>query len=93
MLAKQIFQPIIKFSDGIIILALPILLVILNSNWIFSPVTNFLPDAWFYTAFFRYFDSYAPVFPSTLTTLLSESHGTFLVILFTRYSLLFMQIM
>ena len=64
MLAKRIFQPIIKFSDGIIILALPILLVILNSNWIFSPVTNFLPDAWFYTAFFRYFDSYAPVFPS-----------------------------
>jgi hypothetical protein len=64
MLAKRIYQSLIKFSDGIIILALPILLVILNSNWIFSPVTNFLPDAWFYTAFFRYFDSYAPVFPS-----------------------------
>ena len=64
MLAKRIYQSLIKFSDGILILALPILLVVLNSNWIFSPVTNFLPDAWFYTAFFRYFDSYAPVFPS-----------------------------
>jgi hypothetical protein len=64
MLAKQVYQPIIKFSDGIIILALPMLLAALNSNWIFSPVTNFLPDAWFYTAYFRYFDSYASAFPS-----------------------------
>lgn len=64
MLAKRIYQSLIKFSDGIIIAALPILLVVINSNWIFSPLTNFLPDAWFYTAFFRYFDSYASVFPS-----------------------------
>ena len=44
----------------------PILLAFLNSNWIFTPATDFLPDPWFYFAYFRYFYMYAPEFPSNI---------------------------
>jgi hypothetical protein len=52
--------------DPFVIVIFPILLAVLNSNWIFSPATDFLPDPWFYLGYFRYFDNYAPAFPSNI---------------------------
>src|SRR5262245_19700568 len=45
---------------------LPILLSAINSNWIFTLVTNNMPDPWFYLGYFRYFFKYAPTFPSNI---------------------------
>jgi hypothetical protein len=64
MVVKPINQLLAKHSDKIVIFIFPILLAFLNPNWIFTPATDFLPDAWFYFAYFRYFYAYAPVFPS-----------------------------
>jgi hypothetical protein len=64
MVMKPINQILAKHSDKIIIFIFPILLAFLNPNWIFTPATDFLPDPWFYFAYFRYFYAYAPVFPS-----------------------------
>src|SRR5258706_993321 len=66
MVAKQVNQIFTKYSDGIIIFVFPILLASLNSNWIFTPATDFLPDPWFYLGYFRYFYAYAPAFPSNI---------------------------
>ncbi len=64
MVAKQVNQILAKYSDGIIIFIFPILLVFLNSNWIFTPATDFLPDPWFYLGYFRYFSAYTSTSPS-----------------------------
>jgi hypothetical protein len=66
MVAKSIKQILVKHTDKIIIFIFPILLASLNSNWIFSPATDFIPDPWFYLAYFRYFYVYAPAFPSNV---------------------------
>jgi hypothetical protein len=66
MVAKSIKQILVKHIDKIIIFIFPILLASLNSNWIFTPVTDFIPDPWFYLAYFRYFYVYAPAFPSNI---------------------------
>jgi hypothetical protein len=63
MVAERIKQLLFKTRDGFIIFLFPWFLAFLNSNWIFAP-SNGMPDTWFYYAFFRYFDQYAPVFPS-----------------------------
>jgi len=52
--------------DKTIIFIFPILITILNSNWIFSPISNYLPDPWFYVGYFRYFFDYAPEYPSNI---------------------------
>jgi len=66
MVTKRIYQALINKSDIFLILMFPILLSLLNSNWIFSPSTDFLPDAWFYLGYFRYFDKYVSTFPSNV---------------------------
>jgi hypothetical protein len=66
MVAERTNQTSARFSDKIIILVFPLLLISLNSNWIFTPATNFLPDPWFYFSYFRYFYDYAVEFPSTV---------------------------
>lgn len=52
--------------DKTIIFIFPILITILNSNWIFSPTSNYLPDPGFYVGYFRYFFDYAPEYPSNI---------------------------
>lgn len=66
MVAKSINQILTKYSDKIIIFIFPILLAFINRNWIFTPATDFIPDPWFYFAYFRYFYAYAPIFPSNI---------------------------
>lgn len=66
MVAKPLNQFLAKYIDKIIIVLFPLLLISLNSNWIFTPATDFLPDPWFYLGYFRYFYEYAPVFPSNI---------------------------
>jgi hypothetical protein len=55
-----------KYSDRLLLLVYPVFLLGVNSTWIFTPVTNFLPDPWFYFAYFRYFYDYAPAYPSNI---------------------------
>ena len=62
----MIKQLLIKYRDGVILVLLPLILTSINSNWIFTPVTNYMPDPWFYFAYFRYFYNYAPVYPSNV---------------------------
>lgn len=66
MVEKLPISKIIKYSDRLLLLAYPIFLLNINSTWIFTPVTNFLPDPWFYFAYFRYFYDYAPAYPSNI---------------------------
>lgn len=66
MVKKLLDQIPVTFADKIIIFTLPLLLTSLNSNWIFTPATDFVPDPWFYLAYFRYFYNYAPEFPSNI---------------------------
>lgn len=56
-------HPVIR--DILILILLPILQVIINSNWIFTPRSEF-PDSWFYYSYFHYFYDYAPNFPSNI---------------------------
>ena len=63
---KRVHQSVTGKLDLFIILLFPILLSSFNSNWVFSPVTDFLPDPWFYLGYFRYFYEYAPAFPSNI---------------------------
>src|SRR5688572_3548552 len=58
---KHIF---IEHRDRFILFIFPLILISINSNWIFTPVTNYIPDPWFYLGYFRYFYDYAPVYPS-----------------------------
>ena len=58
---KRIF---ISYRDRIVLFIFPLALISINSNWIFTPVTNYIPDPWFYLGYFRYFYEYAPFFPS-----------------------------
>lgn len=58
-------QTLLQHRAKLFLLAFPLLLIVINRNWIFTPATNYMPDPWFYLAYFRYFDTYAPVFPST----------------------------
>src|SRR5215212_4761886 len=60
----MITQILIKHRDRLILFIFPLILIFINSNWIFTPVTNFVPDPWFYVGYFRYFYDYAPVYPS-----------------------------
>ena len=64
--AMQKNPNMVRLSDIIAILFFPLIVTRLNSNWIFTPVTGFLPDPWFYLAYFRYFYDYAPEFPSNI---------------------------
>lgn len=57
-------QTLSQQRDKLILFFYPLLLILINSNWIFTPATNYLPDPWFYVSYFRYFDIYAPAFPS-----------------------------
>lgn len=66
MATKQVNQIIARYSDTITIFIFPLLLTSFNSNWIFSPTVNWLPDQWFYLGYFRYFYDYAPEFPSNI---------------------------
>jgi hypothetical protein len=56
----------IKFRDRLILFIFPLILTGINSNWIFTPVTNYIPDPWFYLAYFKYFYSYVATFPSNI---------------------------
>ena len=53
-----------KYCDPLILFVFPLILAFINSNWIFTPATNYIPDPWFYLAYFRYFFEYSPAFPS-----------------------------
>lgn len=53
-----------KPKDGLILFIFPLILTGINSNWIFTPVTNYIPDPWFYLAYFRYFYDYVSAYPS-----------------------------
>jgi len=64
VVTKQLAHTIPKYWDKILIFIFPIILTSLNSNWIFSPIIEWLPDQWFYLGYFRYFYDYAPEFPS-----------------------------
>lgn len=66
MVEKFPLRKIKEYSDRLILFAYPLLLLGINSTWIFTPVTNFLPDPWFYFAYFRYFYDYAPAYPSNI---------------------------
>lgn len=46
------------------LVALPLVLAGLNSNWIFTPPKGNIPDPWFYLAYFRNLYKLAPAFPS-----------------------------
>jgi hypothetical protein len=63
MVAERVKRFPVKATDFLILFLFPWLLILLNSNWIFSPA-NGMPDTWFYYAFFRYFFQYASEFPS-----------------------------
>jgi hypothetical protein len=66
MVLMRVNHIAVRFSDQIILFSFPILSASLNSNWIFTPATDFVPDPWFYLAYFRYFYEYAPEFPSNI---------------------------
>jgi 4-amino-4-deoxy-L-arabinose transferase-like glycosyltransferase len=51
--------------DVLLLLALPLLLVLINNNWIFNPPSDF-PDSWFYLTNFRHFFDFAPNYPSNI---------------------------
>lgn len=53
-------------ADRLILFFLPLALTIINSNWIFTPPTDNIPDPWFYFSYFRYFFDRAAEFPSTI---------------------------
>jgi hypothetical protein len=55
---------LIKYRDRLILFIFPLILTGINSNWIFTPVTNYIPDPWFYLAYFRYFYAYVSAYPS-----------------------------
>lgn len=63
MVAERVKRFPGRATDLSILFLFPWLLILLNSNWIFSPA-NGMPDTWFYYAFFRYFFQYASEFPS-----------------------------
>lgn len=54
-----------QYFDFIVLSLTPIFLILLNSNWVYTP-SLLTADAWFNTAYFRYFDIYAPTFPSNI---------------------------
>lgn len=60
----MIYRLFRNYRDQIILVFIPILFFLTNSNWIFTPATNYMPDPWFYLGYFRYFYDYAPVYPS-----------------------------
>jgi hypothetical protein len=51
--------------DILLLLALPIVLLLINNNWIFNPPSDF-PDSWFYLTNFRHFFDFAPNYPSNI---------------------------
>ena len=63
MVAKRINAVFRKYFNTIVIFFYPLILVLINSNWIFTPA-SLSPDPWFYFAYFRYFNDYALSFPS-----------------------------
>jgi hypothetical protein len=65
MVAKRMSEIFRKYSDKIVLFFYPLILVLINSNWIFTPAM-LSPDPWFYFAFFRYFNVYAPSYPSNV---------------------------
>lgn len=62
----MIIKSLQKFSDVIFLFLYPIVLTLINSNWVFTPVTNNLPDPWFYFSYFLYFFKNAPSYPSNV---------------------------
>src|SRR5882724_9800413 len=51
--------------DILLLLSLPIILLLINNNWIFNPPSDF-PDSWFYLTNFRHFFDFAPNYPSNI---------------------------
>jgi len=51
--------------DALLLLALPLVLLLINNNWIFNPPSDF-PDSWFYLTNFRHFFDFAPNYPSNI---------------------------
>jgi 4-amino-4-deoxy-L-arabinose transferase-like glycosyltransferase len=50
---------------GLMLLALPLLITLLNPNWLYNPETLNAVDTWIYNGLFRYFFDFAPVPPSS----------------------------
>jgi hypothetical protein len=53
-----------RYSHILILFTFPLLLVLINNNWIFTPIDSMPMDPWFYFTNFLHFFAYAPVFPS-----------------------------
>jgi hypothetical protein len=52
--------------DRLTLILFPLIFTAINSNWIFTPPTNNMPDPWFYFSYFRYFFERATTFPSSI---------------------------